>query len=406
MSTPDYKLLALFALIAAVIVLRVKIESTGYRSPDSWYYLECAQNILDGNGFYHSNEYPIPEIKTLENQIYFAVWPVGYPLLIAGFSFLFSLPVFWASKLVNIFFIGLCCLLFRKMNREYAYLLSLGLCSFTFLEIFSYTWSEAPFVFGLLWFGYALFHYLRDGNNVYLLQLFVSALFLFLIRYIGGFSFLILGCLSLWFLLQRKVNPAFKLLFITALLGIIAGLYFYNNYLQTGFLTGGERLYPDRESIGLFTWFLIVGLFNEFFIIRNYYWRGGVPDALFLVTACFQVLLMAFIYFKYLKGEKISYLPENSLSRLYFVIGFSYLLIIIVVRAFSPFDPFDYRILAPFSICIFTAIILGLVHPDNSNKSKGSFKYISLLFSVSLVLNLPKEFLIETFKGLVISFLK
>ena len=402
MYSSDLKLIAIFAIVAATIVLRVVVESTGYCTPDSEYYLEAAQNILDGRGFYHSNQYPIPKVKTPKNQTYFAVWPLGYPLLIAGFAFFFSISVFWASKLVNIFFLGLCFLLFRKMNRKNAYLLSLTMLSFTFLEVFSYTWSEAPFIFGMLWFAYLLYYYLQNVNNFKcLLLLFSSCLFLFLIRYIGGFSFLILGSICAWFMLQKKYKPAFKLLSILVLLNIIGGLYFYNNYLQTGYLTGGERLFPDRESWGLFIWYLFVGLFNEFFIIRNYYWRGGSPDTLFWITSIFQVLLMVFIYFKYLKEQLTFIYFRNNLATLYVVIGMIYLLILIFIRLFSPFDPFDYRLLSPFSICMYTALFILLINPKLTANITGAYRYIIIFFFVSLILNFPKMYLIEIFRSLI-----
>ena len=401
MFASDLKLTALFAIITATIILRVSVEQTGYCSPDSRYYLEAAQNIIEGRGFYHSNEYPIPKIKTPENQTYFAVWPIGYSLLIAGFAVIFSLPVFWASKVVNIFFLGLCFLLFRKMHKEKAFLLALMMCSFTFLEVFSYTWSEAPFMFGLLWFGYALYNYLQDQSNTLILfHLLCSALFLFLIRYVGGFSFIIIGGLSGYYWINKKYKATVNLLFIIFILISIAGLYLYNNYLQTGYLTGGERLYPDRESLGLFSWFLFVGLFNEFFIIKNYYWRHE-PAGLFLATALFQLLVMAFIYFRYLKGNKFKFTAKDRLSLSFGLMGIFYLFLLIFIRLFSPFDPFDYRILSPFTLCIYTAIMLYLINDDRATSFNGTYKYIVLLFYVSLILNLPKAYLINYFRILL-----
>jgi len=400
-STPDLKLIILFVIITASIFLRVSIERTGYRSPDSTDFLEVSHNIINRKGFYYYTSSPSTSSLS-ENLSYFAIWPLGYPLLIAGFSLLFSTSVFWASKLVNIFFLGLCFLLFRKINRENAYLLSLAMCSFTFLEVFSYTWSEAPFIFGILWFVYLLYYYLQNVNNLkYLLLLFSSCLFLFFIRYIGGFSFIVLGGICAWFMLQKKYKPAFELLSIIILLNIIAGLYFYNNYLQTGYLTGGERLFLDRESWGIFIWYLFVGLFNEFFIIRNYYWREGSPDILFWVTSIFQMLLIVFIYFKYFKEQITTINQENNLATLYLVIGFIYLITLICIRLFSPFDPFDYRLLSPFSICIYTAFFLYIINFKRSANNTGAYRYIIVFFIISLVLNLPKMYLLKIFRNLI-----
>ncbi len=148
MYEPDLKLFSLFTVIAAIIILRVSVERTGYTSPDSLYYLEVAQNILLGKGFYFSGVNAAPESSG--KQTYFAIWPLGYPVLIAGVAFITALPVFWASKVVNLISLGLCFYLFRIMNKERAYLLALPLTSFTFFEVFSFTWSEAPFLLGIL----------------------------------------------------------------------------------------------------------------------------------------------------------------------------------------------------------------------------------------------------------------
>lgn len=253
MSESDFKLISLFAIMVACLVLRITVESTGYTSPDSIYYLEVADNLIKGKGLYHSNVYPIPKIKSSENQTYLAVWPFGYPVLIATLAYIFKLPVFWASKIVNFIFLGLCFLLFRKMDKERAYILGLIFCSFTFQEIFSFSWTEGPFNFGILFLGYSLFQFLYKKNSNWLLvQLFISCIFLFLIRYVGGFSFIIIGFLSLWCFIKKEFSAAFRLALVFIMLTLFVSLYLYQNFLHTGFLTGGERLFPYRESAATF----------------------------------------------------------------------------------------------------------------------------------------------------------
>ena len=401
MLRSDLKLVVIFVIIAFTIIIRVLVERTGYCSYDSLYYLQAAQNLLDGKSFYLPESIPLYKTSILENQLSPAYWPVGYPLFIAGFAFLFSMPVFWASKAVNIFFLGLCFLLFRKMSKENAYLLSLMMCSFTFLEIFSYTWSEGPFLFGLLWFAYALYHYLDDHyKTTFLLQIFCSSLFLFLIRYVGGFSFIIIGGFSGILLLKKSYAPALKLLYIFLVLSVLAGLYLFNNYLQTGFLFGGEHLNLNRDNLGLFIRVLFSGLFNELFFIRNYYWQGE-PIALFLASALFQFFIMAFIYYRYIKGKKLTFTTNDRLSSLLVWIGFIYLLVIMIIRYSSPVYPIDYRLLSPFTLCVYTAIILYLIQKERTAILRGAYKYILILFSVSLLLNLPKTYFLTYFQNIV-----
>ena len=400
MRVADYKLLVLFLLITATLLIRVLVEQTGYCSHDSYYYLKAAQNIILGKRYYQSDFLIVSHTKTAEINKYLTTWPAGYSLLIAGFAFVFFLPVFWAAKMVNIFFLGLCFLLFRKIQKDKAYMLGLIFCSFTFLEIFSYTWSEGPFLFGLLWFVFSLSKYLQNYSKTsYLIQLFCSALLLFLIRYIGGFSFIIIASFSGFLFITKKYRPAINLLILFVILSFLAGLYFYNNYLQTGIIIGGGRLDTVQESTGLFLWHLFTGLLNEFSIIRNYYWRGE-PANFYIAAFLFQAIILFLIYYKYLKGT-ISFSESiDNVGFLFTVTGFTYLVIIVFLRFLSPTFPFDYRILSPFTFCLFTALMLYLIQPEQTAKYKGAYNYIIFLFSASLILNLPKEYLISYFQDL------
>lgn len=401
MADSDIKLIAIFSIIVASIVLRVSVEQTGYCSPDSVFYLEVAQNIIDGRGPYHSNVYPLPTIKTSENQTYLAVWPIGYPLFIAVAGIIFSIPVFTASKVVNILFLGLCFLQFRNLNQEKGYILALLFCSFTFLEVFSYTWSEGPFLFFILWFVNSLFNYLQNQNkSIYIFYLFFSSLFLFLTRYIGGFSLIVLSILFCLFIFKKEYKPAVHLLTIIYIHSCLLGLYLLINYFQTGYITGGERIYLDRESLGLYSWYLFVGLFNELFIIKNYYWRGE-PITHFFVTALIQFSFLGKIYFSYLKGKVYISTRDLSLELLYTIVGVIYLILLILVRLVSPFDEFDYRLLAPFTLCMYTAILLLIIKLEQSKNIEGIYQYIILLFAFSLLLNLPKAYLISYFEKLL-----
>lgn len=66
----------IFISIAATIVLKSWFDPNGYLSADSINYLALAQNLVDGNGFH--------TIKPNGELGWFAIWPVGYPAMIAG----------------------------------------------------------------------------------------------------------------------------------------------------------------------------------------------------------------------------------------------------------------------------------------------------------------------------------
>lgn len=398
LKNADLKLFFFYILLCAVIILRVNVEATGYQTPDSRYYLELAQNLIDGKGFYRSAVYPIPKVQTPENQVFFSAWPVGYPVMVFLIAKILGIKVWVASKIVNLICLGFILLLIRQINRKEAVFLALILCSFTFLEIYSYTWSEAPFLLFLLWYCISLSKYLQYQHKSALLQVFLSALGMFLCRYVGAFSFIILGLLGLYKLRKEpKVGIAF--ICISILLISFNLAYFYNNYIHTGDFDGGDRIHPHRENLFYFLWLLFKGLFNELLIIRNYYFYYW-PELLWWCTTIFQIIVIGLVVRKFQKNQvSFSFPKDNILLRVLFGVSLFYLFILIVIRKLSPFDEFDYRLLSPFSFLLFLGIQLVLV---GQNKIYQQVKgYLVILFLASLLLNLPKAFIIHKLNDLL-----
>ncbi|MBW8050756.1 MAG: hypothetical protein FVQ77_10570 [Cytophagales bacterium] len=398
MKKSDTKLIILFFAIAFTILFRVFVEETGYISPDSEYYLECAQNLVDGVGFYMSFE---------DRKVFFSAWPVGYPVMIFLFSKLTGLNVFWSSKCLNIFFIGLCFLFFRKLFKEKSWFIGLIFCAFTFMEIFSYTWSEAPFIFGLLWLcvsidrvhgpatigGAVPFVPCAWYKNYWLFSIFFSCTFLFLCRYIGIFSFGVVGSIGIYFIIKKQYKASLQLIAVCLLLIMLTSLYLYNNYLHTGHLFGAERIAPTESNLEL-TLMLLKAQINEFFIIRNYYFKDYF-DIIFIITALFQITLFVFIFLKYIfkKETKFKLNKNDHLTITFFLVGCSYWVIVVILRWFMPFDQFNYRILGPATFMFLLTIISYLINGQRKALYSKISKYIVLLFIISLLHSLPKMYI-------------
>lgn len=63
-----------FILICVVVYLKLRANTAYFLTPDSHYYLQAAQNLLNGKGY----------IITFEGKDTFcAIWPIGYSGLIA-----------------------------------------------------------------------------------------------------------------------------------------------------------------------------------------------------------------------------------------------------------------------------------------------------------------------------------
>lgn len=399
----DLLLLLLYVAYCGAIILRVNIEGTGYTSPDSEYYLELAQNLKDGNGFYMSNQYPIPAEKTPENQIFFSAWPVGYPLLIYIVSSVTTLDVFWASKIVNLLVLALIFLTFRHLNRAYSYVLSSIFCSYTLIENYSYTWSEATFILGVLWLVIILHKILNEihlKRNIILLL--IVCLYLFFIRYIGLFTafFPLVGSLYYWiYKRDRSISLSFILVFI--ILIIIATVYFGINYLNAGTTTGGDRLAGGTEPMPQLAFMFSKALLNELLIIRNFSTRGGI-DLLFLVATSLQITVAAFVILKVGAQTSWQILKTNSLSHIALAIAAMYFILVACLRSLSPFDALDFRILSPFTFLLYFGLTNYIISLPDKHKDIIQAKYVLFaFFLLSLFLNLPKKFILQQLQQLM-----
>ncbi|MFD3000001.1 hypothetical protein ACFS7Z_06490 [Pontibacter toksunensis] len=391
----DLLLLFLFTIVAIVIVFRVNVEATGYLSPDSVAYLGLAQNITDGHGFYILNEEGT-------GRSYFSTWPVGYPVLIYFVSAVTPLSVFWSSKLLNLLLAGLGFLLLRHINRNYSFILASVYCSYTLLEVYSFTWSEAPFLLGLLYLCHLTGKILQLGSNrkdiVFLL---LTCFSLFLMRYIGAFSFSVTALLACYFFYQRKRGTAVKLLFVLFLLGALAGLYLLMNYHLSGYATGFDRLEAETESGGAFLGMMAEGVLNELLIIRKFR-MGNQPDYLLYFTVLLQLATMIFIIAKVRKHHHLlEQLKTNSFSLVCFFVALLYLAAVVFLRSFSHFDDLDYRLLAPFSFLFWIGLVHLLISLPDSVKSTVHTKYaVFAFFILSLLLNLPKQYILASIRYL------
>ena len=386
----DLLLALLYLLLISIILFRVSVEGTGYLSPDSKAYLNLAQNLKDGQGFYVIS-------KDGTGRHYFSTWPVGYPVLIYLVSEVSSLSPYWASKVLNLLLLGCGFLLIRHINRPYSFVLASVYGAYTFIEVYSFSWSEAPFLLLLLLLAYIADRIWQTHNfdkNLALLSLVCLALFL--IRYVGAFSFGVPALLGIHFAYYRRYKPAAKLFALTLLLTILAGAYLYTNYTLSGFATGFNRLEDETEGARSFVLMLLKGLLNEFLVIREYR-PSNQPDFLLYFTALFQVSIMVLVIIKvksYVNFWKE--LQNNSFSLSCIGIALLYFIAILTLRVISHFDELDYRLLSPFSYLILIGLVYALVSlPDSQRAGKQAKHMLFFFFVTSLLLNMPKKYIIS-----------
>ena len=387
-------LVLLYVGLVITILLRAYVEATHYCSPDSNFYLKTAENLLNHKGLVRPNNYPFSKST---GDVYFAVWPAGYPVLIAGLSFLTKLPVLVSSKLVNLLFLGFTFMLLHKWLGKIAWFPALYFCSFGMLEVYSYTWSESAFLFFVIWLGYILqqnHQQIFSPGKWQFLPLTLCLVGLFLFRYAGLVYFFLIFGFMLWYGLRKNYRLALHYFAALALSSTFVLAYLFYNYYQTGFYTGGARIFPEQESLSYFFEVLFKGLANQFFLARNYYFYG-YTDYLFSALLLAQLVVCGLLIY----NRKLLTKPTfDAKATTLLLLGGFYLVAIIVLRKLSPFDKFDYRILAPFGMPVFLALFYTVSrHPVFFRKT---CKWVVAFMLLSLLMNLPKVYLLEKLTAL------
>lgn len=377
-----YLLIIIYLMIVASISLRSYVEATNYCSPDSEFYLRVASNILNGKGIIAPQEYPFDE-RTPESH--FAVWPVAYPFMIALGSKITSLNVLVASKLVNLLFLGLIFILMFHWFKEGAWFPALYFFSYSKMEVFSYTWSEGPFLFFLLLLCYFLAHL---ETKYLVIKVAMCLLLMFLLRYAALVHFVGVGCFAVYLLVRRYEKKGLKLLLSVCIAAVPCLLYLWNNKYHSGFYTGLKRFTPEEIS----NWFSfsssLVGVGNEFLWARNYF---ILHHNFTWIFALFLIIELILGYYLFRKRHYMEQPILNHSSKVLIATGLFYLLGVIILQRLHACAHFDYRILAPFS----TPIALALFYAIFQQKIYflKTWKWIMAFMLICFAMNLPKIYL-------------
>ena len=132
-------------LVSVVLLVSIWVGSLthhrGLVRNDSSYYLRQAAFFVEGLGVNSLGDVePAP----------FTLWPLGYPVAIAGAAKLTGLSVFWAAKVVNSMAALLVVLLLVRALPQTGMVASLALLSGGMIATFSSTYSEGVFILAML----------------------------------------------------------------------------------------------------------------------------------------------------------------------------------------------------------------------------------------------------------------
>ena len=370
---------------------------------DSTHYLRAAQSIVNGGGMFTH-----PSWSHFYGEGYFAIWPIGYPLLIALVSFLTRTEVYLASVILAVLLVWAIGLLFAKYFGQKAWLYSLVMLNVGFLRIFYFTWSETVYIFALILLSFTVANILLSkavGKRNFVLLTF-SAILLFLSRYVGAFSIGVIGLLWLFYgylSLKTKDRVAKGKLLFSTISGIFSACfmlgYLLLNRHMTGFITGSPN--HPRDPFGE----TLLNLYEASLIEVEYvfaHFFNISPLGLSLPILILAFSFVCYALFRHRQQIK-AYHPDIIVPLAFLAIGSISWLSIVAMRFLSRFDPFNFRLLGPSTIVLCIGI-LGLLlfsfyqkFPHKKDKTPSPLKkavltvFFALFLFSSLIPTLTQE---------------
>jgi hypothetical protein len=379
--------LFLFLVIAgAIIVKSILSEDGGSAVNDGAFYLALAQNLRDGHGYYLYDSF-VAFKPTL-----FSTWPVGYSTLIYGVSILTNLSVFWASKVVNILCVAGSFIAFRTFFGSFVAPYGIVFLLGTVFRRSYCSLSELSFTFGLFCYCLSMSRFI-DRERIVLpsVSIFLSSIFIFLMRYVGAFVLLPTIILSGLFAFQRQWKKSLTLIFISMLTLGLQASYIINNYRRTGLFTGWPRIKAQEG-----TYDLAVELLSRLISEANLIWSRSINFHIFLVTLALQTILVYQIYRKYKDHESTD--PDVRMKDSFLfctiLVSLCYLSAFIILRFNFAMENFASRHFAPitFLVCIGFIRVLHLRLPEPVFY-RAVFPRIAIICLLSFGFVLPNKYM-------------
>lgn len=371
-------LLPIYLVIIVTILIKSFFFDHGHISYDSSCYLRLAQNLLDNNSFFLNSLY-VPSGKE-----FFAIWPIGYPYMIYLVAEITNLSVFLSSKILNILFLSGIFLIFINKFKADAYLFGFILLLAPAIEIFSFTWSEVPFIFGLLWFTLALITATDKKENFFtFLNLSLSSIFLFLSRYIGAYSIILILLFGIYHLFSKDYRKLLYFLVSGCIAGLFVTLYLYNNQIHTGHITGIPRS-PSSESALAMVKMITTAYLSEFvnFFTFSLLFRDNQHITPHIVALAASLAIILFAIKLKIFPIKLEKTPHNSAILIFFIAGISYIITITTLRILTVFDPLSYRLLFPGTFLLLISLILFFKNFSTDKQTVNTFKFIFGTFAI------------------------
>lgn len=379
-----YQQILFYIFISCIIIFRIQVEKYHFITPDSIEYLTAAKNLILGNG-----------AKSTSGK-FFSYWPLAYPSLIALVSKITEIEVVWASKILNLFLLGISIFLINIIYKKHTNLAVFYFGSYSLLEIYSHTWSECLSTPLLLLYIYTLFKIDKNGTNWQNALLLVISLFALNLTRYSSFIYLVINFIFIfYFWFYNKNNKS--LIYSTIISTLLVLIYLTYNYIQVGHPTGNPRSVVFPSDIYLIIQKFILETTNLLFIIKKINFQTKLDSILFILISAIQFIL-SYQVSKYIKIKRNNTVEILGITTIIYF-GFVFFTHFIIHKV-----SFDDRILIGFSALIyFYFLYLTEKFLIENNKTK-LLMYCKIFLLSSAIFNLPKHYIIEGVSNFLLQF--
>jgi len=319
-------------IAAALLVGTVYAATFGFISTDSWNYLDIARSLRRGDA-------------CAIDGVYFAVFPCGYPAVIALLSWsLDDAALIAASKLVNLILWISAAWLMHGFVRSWPATLIFALNPISLL-IQLVTWSENLMMLAV---AGALFAIKRCADrpdagwtNAFLLSFFLilgGAARYFFVPYAAVLGLAVLACYGRGVL--RRTIPGF------VLAAVFYGAYLAYNLVHTGFGTGMPRVPAPESAATLITAFVA-------FVAQQLLDLGGL------------ILVVAILAFLLERTWPVAWRPAPE-GLLLAAAGVGYLVLAFLLRFLVQFDFYGPRTVGPGVVLLSAGIAAVVLRRETS----------------------------------------
>lgn len=355
------------AILALAGLSVAMLSADGATGADGAAYLRLADHLAGGG-----NVDNLPA-ATRSGTERFAVWPPGYPMLVAVVQALTGLSAWASARVTNLLSLLALGALLHRWVPDRGQLAMAMLITGSGIRMAAHTASELPFLVAMVALSALLSTHTRSPTQWTWVGLALVTAALFFLRYLGLFAVGVLGVVALAQFRRPKLAASVALAAVPTV--VLAWMWLLKNQLVTGHMTGMQRTPAPESLLTLGVSLARAGMAELIVPVSLISTRPDHLAALALGIAGTGWALWT------CRRERPVLSPEAPYAAL---VGGSYLAALIGLRFTRHFDLFGWRLLFPGVALLLLAVGLSLRSTVATRRAVVGLASLSILCQVGL----------------------